>query len=135
MAGPNNRIVGAVDNAGTIAVGSLLAPHTLDIVGTLALQGTSTVDIDVNGLAVGTGYDQLRVTGAVTLAGTLNVVRDPAFVPALLATFDIITHGSSSGLFALQNGVFDPFPVSNPDRQFFSSQLATTYQLDVQSFP
>ena len=103
--------------------------------GTLALQGTSTVDIDVNGLAVGTGYDQLRVTGAVTLAGTLNVVRDPAFVPALLATFDIITHGSSSGLFALQNGVFDPFPVFNPDRQFFSSQLATTYQLDVQSFP
>jgi len=45
-------------------------------------------------------YDQVAVTGAATLAGTLQVDFDNSFTPTVGQTFTILTRGSGSGTFS-----------------------------------
>ena len=56
--------------------------------------------IELAGTTAGTQYDQLIVTGAVTLDGTLQVSLINGFNPALGNTFDVLDWGTLSGTFS-----------------------------------
>src|SRR5262249_7725391 len=64
-------VTGNVTNGGTVAPG--LSPGILNIAGNYVQTAGGTLSIEINGIAVGTQYDQLNVTGTITLAGTLAV--------------------------------------------------------------
>ena len=81
-------------------------PHAEDTV--------STLIIEIGGMTPGPGlpgdendgYDQVRVTGAVSLGGTLQIVLINDFVPSIGDTFDFLTFGSVSGQFSEITGPF-----------------------------
>jgi hypothetical protein len=98
--GGSRTIIGNVNNlAGTVSPGA--SPGTMTIDGNY-LQGSSgTLLAEIGGLAAGTQYDRLVVSGTVTLDGNLNVVLDNGFIPAAGDTFTIVESGGGvSGTFA-----------------------------------
>jgi autotransporter-associated beta strand protein len=61
----------SVNDGGTLAPGN--SPGILTVNNQVTFQPNSAFSIEVNGLAAGTGYDQLKTTGPVSLAGTLSL--------------------------------------------------------------
>jgi probable HAF family extracellular repeat protein len=61
--------------------------------------GTITT-IELAGVMPGTEYDRIRITGALTLNGVLNVTLLGSYVPAPGDSFDILDWGNLSGTFA-----------------------------------
>jgi hypothetical protein len=57
------------------------------------------VNIELGGLTAGTDHDQLAVSGAATLAGTLSVSLTGGFVPSSGNEFQVMTFASSTGTF------------------------------------
>jgi len=62
-----------------------------------------TVQVEINGTAAGTTYDQLQVSGDVTLGPDAQLQADFGFLPAPADEFDIILANSISGAFAPEN--------------------------------
>ncbi len=100
--------VGALTAAsgGTIAPGN--SPGILNA-GNTELQAGSTLSMEINGVTAGTNYDQLNVTGTVSLAGALNLTIS-GFTPTLNSLFFIINNDGTdavTGTFSntLTNGV------------------------------
>ena len=105
---------GTLMGAGTIAgdvsnTGGTLAPGTSTAVGAISLngsglgiytQGPGTYSVKIGSTS---SFDSVSATGAVTLAGTLNVSLINSFSPALSNTFTILTAGSVSGTFGTTN--------------------------------
>lgn len=89
--------------AGTIDPGSSAAAGLLQT-GDLLLTNASTVKFFLAGSAPGTGYDQLAVTGAVSLNDpTLGITVKPGFTPTAGETFTLMSNDSTdpvSGTFA-----------------------------------
>jgi hypothetical protein len=87
-------IAGQVENhGGVVAPGNGVG--TLSIVGRFANAADGTLAVELGGMTAGTQHDQLIVTGAAALKGTLSVslvdLGGGAFVPAVGNTFTIIT--------------------------------------------
>ncbi len=59
-----------------------------------------TLQIELAGTTPGTQYDQLHVTGQLSLGGELQVVTLPGFTPSLGNSFDIMDWGTLSGKFS-----------------------------------
>ncbi len=95
-------ITGALVNNATVQIGA--APGTLTISGSYTQGSAGSLTAQIGGAAVGTGYDRLAVSGAVTLAGTLNLTQINSYDPAIGTLFDIITYGSRSGTFTTVTG-------------------------------
>jgi hypothetical protein len=76
----------------------------LDVTGTYAQSSHGSFDVSIGGNAVGTKYDQLDVSGATTLNGTLNIKSINSFVPAVGAKFVILDAGSLTGTFSTITG-------------------------------
>lgn len=94
-------------NGGTHAPGN--SPGIMPIAGNYALGAGGTLQIEVNGAAVGTQYDQVKILGAastVTLAGALDLVAAPAL--AVGSSFTIIDNGGTAAV----NGTFAGLPQS-----------------------
>ena len=72
--------------------GILSASNGVDFNETFGAEGSPTLAIDLEGTTVGTGYDQLNITGAVDLGtrGRLRVIVGGGFVPSAGDTFIII---------------------------------------------
>lgn len=79
--------VGDSTIGGTLSPGS--SPGVLTVEGSLMLQGTGTIHMELGGLVRGTQYDGLNITGTVSLDGTLNVVLINGFSPAQGDSFDL----------------------------------------------
>lgn len=62
--------------------------------------GGPMFEIELAGLAPGTGYDQLHVAGQLSLGGTLAVSLIDGFTPVVGNSFDILDWGSVSGTFS-----------------------------------
>ncbi|HEU4886888.1 MAG TPA: IPT/TIG domain-containing protein [Thermoanaerobaculia bacterium] len=90
-------IVAAVPftNSGTIDVqtGALQVTNP-------SLAGTTILKFGIGGTDPLTGYGRLAVTGAVTLAGSIDVDVIPPFVPQGGDLFSVITYGSRTGTLA-----------------------------------
>jgi uncharacterized repeat protein (TIGR01451 family) len=103
---------GTIGNTVTVNGGGALSPGTSPGIintGSLTLAAASTLTIELNGTTVGTQYDQVNVTGTVSLGGaTLNVVL--GFAPPAGQVFTIINNDLAdlvTGTFAglLEGGI------------------------------
>ncbi len=112
--GDFSHAAGAViQGEGTLALGTITAfegdvnpgtsPGILSITGDMPQGRQSIINVDLDGATVGTGYDQLNVSGAATLNGELNIKA--GFVPTVGNTFTVLTYGSRSGTFANITGL------------------------------
>jgi uncharacterized repeat protein (TIGR01451 family) len=101
----NGAIAGTVDNHAIVSPGA--SPGTLTINGDYVQASNGELDIQIGGTTAGTDYDQLLVSGNVTLAGTLSVSHINSFVPASGNTFQILTYGGrpNSTAFGTINGL------------------------------
>ncbi len=80
----NGTLAGATFNGGILAPGNS-AGHLNT--GDLSLGPASSFAVELGGTTAGTGYDQVSVTGTLTLAGTLNASFINGFVPPLDTPF------------------------------------------------
>ena len=92
-----------VMSSGTVAPG-IAGPAeplaVLTITGTYAQRADGTLEIEIGGSTPGDQHDQLAVSGAVSLAGALNVSLIGGFVPQDTDTFTILTSSAITGSFA-----------------------------------
>jgi hypothetical protein len=91
-----------VNNGGNICMGN--SPGVLSVVGAVDMT-SGTTDVEINGIIVGTQYDQLSVSGTVTIGANanLNITFGGGFFPAVNDVFDIITANTITGTFDLAN--------------------------------
>lgn len=94
-------ITGSLTSGGTLAPGN--SPGMLTVTGNLTLLSTSQLVMELGGMVEGVSYDSIDVTGAITLAGALNVVLVNGFSPVSGASFNLIDAASFGGNFASVN--------------------------------
>ncbi len=79
-------------------------PGVLTVTGSCAFAASGVFNVDINGGGVGTGYGQLRCSGALELgSATLIVNRAPAYMPVAGTSFVIVSNTTSlatTGTFA-----------------------------------
>jgi hypothetical protein len=88
-----SAVSGGVVRPGGAAVGDL------SVSGPYGQTGPGRIEVDVDGIAPGT-FDRLIVTGAVSVGGGLDILRDPGFDPADGDENAIISGASVAGAFA-----------------------------------
>ena len=104
-------LTGSVLNAAQVKPGT--SPGKITIAGPYAQTTSGSFAVELNGLAPGTEFDQLAVSGAVTLGGTLQVTL--GFAPPNGATFVIIDNDGSDAVIGAFTGL--PEGASVPGRQ------------------
>jgi hypothetical protein len=107
LAGGTLAGTGTVEGPLNVTAGSV-APGPdgkLTVAGNYTQETGGTLAIGIAGTTPGTGFDQLLVGGSATLGGTLSLVDEAGFKPALGDTFKIISGASSrEGTFASVDG-------------------------------
>ncbi|MDO9084960.1 MAG: hypothetical protein Q7U53_02030 [Anaerolineaceae bacterium] len=88
-------------NAGTVSPGT--SPGIITVDGDYTQDSSGTLEIELDGTTPGSGYDQLVVTGAATLGGSLDVSLIPGFSPIAGQSFTIMTYASHTGEFDTEN--------------------------------
>jgi len=91
-----------LDDAGTVS----LATGTWTITGNYSQEATSALDIGVGGLAPGSQFGQLNVSGQVALDGALNISLLNGYSPPLGDSYRILTFGTRTGDFAVETGLY-----------------------------
>ena len=95
-------VTGNVVNNGTVAPGN--SPGILTIAGNYTQGASGILAVEIGGLLPGIDFDRLDVTGAASLAGTLDVSLFGGFVPLASDVFRVLTStGGVSGTFAPVN--------------------------------
>ena len=125
---------GGTFNGNVISDGTFNVGDAIKRAGRLAITGSYTqssggiLPIDIGGTTAGTLYDQLNISGAATLGGTLNLDLINNFTPTLGTTFDIMNFSGKAGTFATINGT-----QINQSEHFSVSVNSTNVMLDVVS--
>jgi autotransporter-associated beta strand protein len=95
-------LTGSLAGALSTSNGFTFAPQgTPTVTGALTQFSSSILQVRLNGSTIGTGYDQLNASGAVTLSGTLDLVCGPNLAPG--STFTLLNKtstGAITGTFA-----------------------------------
>ncbi len=105
--GGSGQVTGSVTNtSGTVAPGA--SPGKLTVNGDYAQGAGGKLLVEIAGTTPVTQFDQLVVTGAATLAGTVEILTDPAFSPVLSDEFKILTATSRTGGFSTLIGAALP---------------------------
>jgi len=100
--GNGGNLAANVTSNGTITpADSSTATGKLNVTGAYTQNSKGALDIN---LASASEFNQLFVSGAATLGGTLNIGLLNGFVPALNSTFEILTCAPCTGTFATVNG-------------------------------
>ncbi len=102
LQGHDGSINGDVLNRASVRPGT--SAGALTITGNFTQTVAGTLAIELGGAGAGIGYDQLRVSGAATLDGTLALSLINGFNPAVGSTFIVMQYGSVVGEFALITG-------------------------------
>jgi hypothetical protein len=101
----SGAVVGSTVINGTISPGN--SPGRLNFFGSLALNPTSELVIDLNNYIAGEGYDEINVAGAITIAPgatlTLLPVADAGFAFAYGQVFYVLDAMSIAGQFTSEN--------------------------------
>jgi autotransporter-associated beta strand protein len=116
--------IGTAQIAGTLAPG--LSPGTLHVTGDLTLQTGSTLQMEIGGLARGTEYDGLDITGGFTFGGTLQVSFTNSFSAVEGNTFNLFNSATTTG-----NFTSFILPDLSPGLAWDTSPLATTGEIAV----
>ena len=117
-------VTGKLTNSGTIT----LDPSTISVNGDMILQSDSTLTFGLSSNTSGQ-YDQINVSGAATLAGTLSVNVLSGFTPTLGETFTILT--ASNGI----TGSFNQSTVTSGLDVFQLQYSNGSVQLDTTAVP
>jgi T5SS/PEP-CTERM-associated repeat protein len=88
----DGTVIGAVQNGGIVAPGN--SAGALHVTGTYTQTSIGQLQIEIAGTTPGTQYDQLLVTGAIVLDGTLQVTLNN-FSPTVGNSFNIIDSGTA----------------------------------------
>ena len=98
----NLSVGNASGTAATINVGNSGVAGLLSITGKYTQLATGTMTGIINGTVAGTGFSQLKVTGAAALAGTINFTVATAFQASLTSgeKFTVLTASSVAGKFS-----------------------------------
>lgn len=100
--GTGTLIGNLVNTSGIFAPGN--SPGVTNITGNYTQGPSGTLEIELGGLAPGTGYDVLNVSGSASLGGTLNVFLFGGFLPSPGDSFTFINASDGvSGSFATLN--------------------------------
>jgi hypothetical protein len=103
----NGTLTGNVNNSGgTLSPG--LSAGQLNETGAYTQGASGAFTTEIGGLTVATQYDRAAITGAATLAGTLNISLINGFEPDIGDTFTVMTFGSRSGDFTTVSGTSIP---------------------------
>lgn len=98
---------GTYSTAVTIQSGATIAPgNSPGIIntGNLTLASGSTATMEIDGTAAGTGYDQINVTGTVTInSATLNVVL--GYTPAIGDSYTLINNDGADAVTGTFSGL------------------------------
>jgi hypothetical protein len=119
-------IPGQVENySGVVAPG--VGVGALNIEGRFTNGAQAVLEMEIGGVAPGSGYDQLVVDGDVTLAGVLNVSLVNLFTPAIGSAFTLLSvTGDVAGQFDMVN--LPPLP---GDRMWTVAYTSTSLSLKV----
>lgn len=96
----NGNIV--LQSGGSLAPGS--SPGCIVADG-LSLNSGGTFDIEIEGTTACTQYDQLDITGSVSLGSAILNVTSSAYIPSLGNTFTIINNDASDSIAGLFDGL------------------------------
>jgi hypothetical protein len=122
----SGTLVSNLVNAGLVSPGA--SPGRIAVDGDYDQQAIGTLDIELGGTSPGTSYDQLAITNAATLGGTLNISLIDGFTPAPGDIFNLITFASHTGSFAAVN-----LPELGPDLTWQLNYEDTALVLSVSS--
>src|SRR5262249_38399637 len=75
-------------------------PAAISFGGGVDLAASSTLNIELGGIAPGSQFDRLQVAGQLSLGGTLSVSLINGFLPVRGNSFDILDWGSLAGAFS-----------------------------------
>jgi hypothetical protein len=95
---------GNVTNSGILSPGSSSTAGELSITGAYMQTACGILDAKIGGSTPGTNQDQLAVSGAAALNGTLTVSLLNGFQPNPGSAFQLVTFSSESNDFATRNG-------------------------------
>ncbi|MFN0067489.1 MAG: hypothetical protein ACKVYV_07615 [Limisphaerales bacterium] len=76
------------------------SPGKATIEGDLTLSTDSSLELELGGTDAGAGYDQIEATGAVALAGHLEIVFRDGFAPTNGQVFELVKGGAVLGSFS-----------------------------------
>jgi hypothetical protein len=99
--GTTDDMTAPMVNSGTLKLASGILAMTE---GTYQQTSSGTLATVFAGTSPGTGFGQLNVSGAVTLAGTLDVSTSGGFTPPSGKPFAVLAYESHSGKFATLSG-------------------------------
>ncbi len=124
-------VSGPLNVAGSVSPSAPNTAGSLQVNGALTLQAGSTTVIEVGGTSAGSTYDKITASGAVAVAGTLNVDLVNNFHDTITTanSFTILQGSSLSGTFSgLPNG--SRYTLPNDRGSFRVTYTATTVVLD-----
>lgn len=94
----------SVTNLGTLSPGN--SPGVLTVTGDLTLSDSSVLVLEIAGTAPG-AFDRIVIGGQLHADGTLRIVRDGSYAPAIGDTFGLLAFAGRTGAF--DNVVFEGF--------------------------
>ncbi len=102
--GNNGSFSGNLTSGGTFNVGDAVnLAGKMAVTGNYTQSASGTLKADIGGLALAK-YDQLNITGSITLGGTLSLQLINGYVPTIGSSFNIVNFASKSGHFATITG-------------------------------
>ena len=122
------RVVGSVVNSGGLVLPGGAAPGRLSIAGSYRQSPAGTLRADIDGERAAIDFDQLAVSGAAALDGTLDI--DNAFDPLPSDLFKVVSAGSRSGAFDDVTG-----EAIGPNKRYFLTYPADGATLKVDADP
>ena len=112
-------------NEGTLNIGVGNVAAKLTLTGAFTQLPTGKLNVQIGGVTAGTLHDQIAISGAANLSGTLNASLINGFSPVSGNNFTVMTYGSVSGAFANYGGLQLPSGLGlSPNR------LAASFRLD-----
>ena len=122
-----------VVNPGILGAGATLnGTAILTVNGNLTLSSNALLEVELAGTTAGTGYDQVRVGGVISLGGDLSLATINGFALTVGDTFYILdgTSDPSAGPSTL-NGLFaNVTPGATPTLGLFTDAAGNQYQIN-----
>jgi T5SS/PEP-CTERM-associated repeat protein len=118
-----------IRNEGVIAPGDALffVPGTLHVTGGITQLAGGRLQIQLGGTDRATQYDSVQATGAVHLAGEMDVTLFAGFIPTAGNSFDVLDGSTMDGAFSILN-----LPALPAGLMWNTSQLTYTGVLNAQ---
>lgn len=118
----SGQVFGPVLNGGQVRPG--FSPGKIDVSQNYVQTSAGAFDVELGGLSAGTQFDQLKVTGTVTLAGALDVSVINGFAPNLNDQFMIIDNDQQDSVIGTFAGLAEEALVTaTSGRQFLISYV------------